>query len=123
MNRFAVLALYAPLFTTAALAARETQTQARTQTLVGGYSPADLRSPLVLKARAKIQKYFQDRHHHLMEIQEAATQVVAGTNIKLVCKVTATGEPPSVWEYVIWQKLGDQDEWVLMSAIRVSPTI
>jgi hypothetical protein len=115
MNRFAVLALCAPLIAAVPLACGETRT------LAGGYAALDKHDPRAIQAKAMIQRTFADTRMRLGEIQEAQAQVVAGTNIKLVCNVTGDGEEPSVWEFVIWHKL--DDSWRLTSAVRISPLI
>jgi hypothetical protein len=79
--------------------------------LVGGYQAAALDAPLVLQARAFIQKHLALLR--LEEVQEAYTQVVAGTNVKLVCQVTGEGDPAR-WEFVAWRKL--DGTWLLQSA-------
>jgi hypothetical protein len=105
MNRYAVLALTAPV-----LAAGGTMTPV----LVGGYQPAAVDSPMALEARAFIQKHLAILR--LDRIQEAYTQVVAGTKVKLVCQVSGEGAP-SRWEFVAWRKL--DGTWELQSARRV----
>jgi hypothetical protein len=89
---------------------------ARSAGLVGAYTVARIDAPLVLQAREAIQKHFSILR--LGEVLEASTQVVAGTQVKLVCQVTGEAEP-SRWQFVIWQKL-DQT-WQLQSCARVSP--
>ena len=79
--------------------------------VVGGYRSLDLESPSALEARAAIQKYFVSLR--LGAIQEAYLQVVAGTNIKLVCLVDGE-ERPAAWEFVVWHRLDDR--WELTSA-------
>jgi hypothetical protein len=109
MNRFAILALYSPLLAAAGCMAPQPEPR-----LVGGYQAAALDAPLVLEAQAFIQKHFA--FLRLEAIQEAYTQVVAGTNVKLVCRVAGEGEP-SQWEFVAWRKLNGT--WELQSARRV----
>jgi len=91
------------------------------QPVAGGYAQVDGKGPVADQARKMVQRYFSDARLRIVEVQEAYTQVVAGTNIKLVCRVLAAGEEDSVWEFVIWHKL--DDSWRLTSAVRVSPLI
>jgi hypothetical protein len=79
--------------------------------MTGGYRAAALDAPLVLQAQAFIQKHLALLR--LEELQEAYTQVVAGINVKLVCRVTGEGEPAR-WEFVAWRKL--DGTWMLQSA-------
>ncbi len=109
MNRFTILALALPLL--GAGASLNAQGPPRR---VGGYQAAALDAPLVVQARAFIQKHLAILR--LEEIQEASTQVVAGTNVKLVCKVSGEGEPAR-WEFVAWHKL--DGAWLLHSARRL----
>ena len=108
MNRYAVMALYTPF-----LVAGSPDAQAAPP-LVGGYRAAALDAPLVLEAKAFIQQHFALLR--LDRIHEAATQVVAGTNVKLVCLVSGEGDPTQ-WEFVAWRKL--DGSWRLQSARKV----
>jgi len=51
-------------------------------------------------------------------VRKAGTQVVAGTNVKLVCRVTGEGAPAR-WEFVAWHRL--EGTWELISARRLGP--
>lgn len=110
MKRFSILALHMAL-----LAATGSQVTAQERPRhVGGYHAAALDAPLVLQARTFIQK--QLALLRLEEVQEAYTQVVAGTNVKLVCR--ASGEDgPAFWEFVAWRKL--DGAWELRLARRL----
>ena len=105
MNRYAVMALYTPFLVAGSPDAQDTPQ------VVGGYRNAPLDAPLVFEAKAFIQKHFALLR--LERIQEAATQVVAGTNVKLVCLVSGEGDP-APWEFVAWRKL--DGSWMLQSA-------
>ncbi|WP_306599924.1 hypothetical protein [Geothrix sp. 21YS21S-2] len=84
--------------------------------LMGGYRPAPLDAPPVLEARTFVQTHFA--RLRLGEVRKAGTQVVAGTNVKLVCRVTGEGAPAR-WEFVAWRRL--DGTWELISARRLSP--
>jgi hypothetical protein len=90
------------------------------QPVAGGYAAIDPASDVALQARANIQGYFSLSQMRLEDILQAATQVVAGTNVKLRCKVTGDVEP-AVWEFVIWHKL--DGSWRLTAATKVEPLI
>jgi len=111
MNRFAVLALYAPLLTGAL------PMEGHARRLVGGYAPAGVDDALVREARTEIQRYFVPELQRLAEIRQASTQVVAGLNVKLLCQVTSADRGPSLWEFVAWRRL--DGAWQLISATRV----
>jgi len=83
--------------------------------LMGGYRPVPLDAPPVLEARAFVQTHFA--RLRLGEVRKAGTQVVAGTNVKLVCRVTGEGAPAR-WEFVAWSRL--DGTWELISARRLS---
>jgi hypothetical protein len=111
MNRFAVLALYAPLLT------GTVPMEDHGHRLVGGYARASIDDALVREARAEIQRYFVPEFQRLEEIRQASTQVVAGLNVKLLCQVTSADRDPSLWEFVVWRRL--DGTWQLISATRV----
>jgi len=108
MNRYAVMALYTPFLFAGGPDPQDTPQ------LVGGYRASALDAPLVLQAKAFIQSHFALLR--LERVQEAATQVVAGTNVKLVCLVSGEGDP-APWEFVAWRKL--DGAWMLQSARKV----
>jgi hypothetical protein len=111
MNRFAVLALYAPLLT------GTVPMEGQGRRLVGGYAPASVDDEVVREARTEIQRYFVPDLQRLAEIRQAATQVVAGLNVKLLCRVTSADRGHSLWEFVAWRRL--DGSWHLISATRV----
>jgi len=82
----------------------------------GGFVPVPADQPLVLAAKAAIQKYFATLQ--LGNVQEAATQVVAGMNVRILCQVKE-GDDQMVWRFQIWRKL--DGTWRLTSARRLGP--
>jgi hypothetical protein len=111
MNRAAIAAITVSLLAAASMRAQPVQNAG----LVGAYQAARVDEPLVLQARKAIQKHF--RILRLGKVVEAYTQVVAGTNVKIICTVKGEAEP-SQWEFVVWRKL-DQS-WQFQSCARVS---
>ena len=109
MNRTAIAAL------SVSLLAAASSMGAQSAGLVGAYQIARVDAPLVLQARKAIQRHF--RLLRLGQVLEAYTQVVAGTNVKLVCKVKGEAQE-SQWEFVVWHKL--DNSWQFQSCARVS---
>jgi hypothetical protein len=81
----------------------------------GAPQPADRNDPLVLEAKEFIQKHLALLR--IEEIKEAHTQVVAGRNVRLVCRVKEElGE--GTWEFVAYRPLNGH--WQLILAKRLS---
>ena len=81
----------------------------------GSYQLAEVDRADVQQAREAVQKHFSTLR--IEEVREAWIQVVAGTNYRLVCRVSEN-DGPSTWEFVIWHRL--DDTWRLESAKRVT---
>jgi hypothetical protein len=113
MRQFALLALAAPfLFVSCSMVSAGS--------MAGGYAAIDPGSELAGQAKATIQAYFSPAKMRLEEVLQASSQVVAGTNVKLRCKVTGDVEP-AVWEFVVWHKL--DGSWRLTAATKLQPLI
>jgi hypothetical protein len=82
--------------------------------LVGAYQPMNKDAAEVQAARAMIQGQFTQIQ--ILEVVEAYSQVVAGTNFKLVCRTAGNGLAGK-WQFVIWHKL--DGTWELQSAQRI----
>jgi hypothetical protein len=83
--------------------------------LPGAPQPADQNNPLVLDAKAFIQKQFALMR--IEEIKEAHTQIVAGRNVRLVCRVKEE-QGEGTWEFVAGRSLSGH--WQLLLARRLS---
>ena len=71
-------------------------------------------TPVVREAKAFVQKHLAILR--IKEVKEASTQVVAGLNVKLVCRV-AEEEGSGTWEFHAYRKL--DGHWRLQSAQRI----
>lgn len=125
MNRFAVLALAAPLFAAGSLKGADNPPAANhppaanTPPMPGGFTEVkELNNPAVLKAQQEIQQYFVDDRFHLAEVKQAWTQVVAGTKLRLRVAVTANGKATAEYEFDVWHTL--KDKWLLIRMERVT---
>jgi hypothetical protein len=83
--------------------------------MTGAYQLAEADRTDVQQAREAVQKHFATLR--IEEVREAWIQVVAGTNYRLVCRVSES-DGPSTWEFIIWHRL--DDTWRLESAKRVT---
>lgn len=117
MNKYVLTAMLCP-FMTATGQAQAPQDPSGppnpSRIIVGGYQPAQTDTPLVLDAKAFVQKHLASMN--LNEVTEAYTQVVAGLNVKLVCEVMAD-DGPSFWEFVAYRSL--DSKWHFYSANRI----
>jgi hypothetical protein len=80
----------------------------------GAPRPAALDDPLVLEAKAFVQKHFALLR--LGEMLDASTQVVAGRNIRFTCRVEEE-DGAGTWTFVAWRRLDGR--WRLQLAERV----
>jgi hypothetical protein len=82
--------------------------------MVGSYQPADADSAQVQATATAVQNQLATMR--IEEVRAAYIQVVAGTNFKLVCRVSGA-DGPATWEFVIWHRL--DDTWQLETAKRM----
>lgn len=113
MNKYVLTALLCPILGSPA-AAQTAAAASPSNHRMGAYEPAPTDTPLVQEARTFIQRHLAS--FNLDEVTEAYTQVVAGFNVKLVCKVTAE-DGPSAWQFVAYRSLDGQ--WHFWSADRL----
>ena len=76
---------------------------------------AEQNDPLVLEAKEFVQKHLALLR--IEEIKEAHTQVVAGRNVRLVCRVKED-QGEGTWEFVAYRPLSGH--WQLLLARRLS---
>ena len=81
--------------------------------MVGGYQASKVDAPVILEAKAFVQKHLAILK--IESVKEAKIQIVAGTNIKLICRVAEKGDS-GTWEFLVFRKLGGG--WRLESARR-----
>jgi hypothetical protein len=81
----------------------------------GAPQPATQNDPLVLEAKEFIQKHLALLR--IEEINEAHTQVVAGRNVRLVCRVKEE-QGEGTWEFVAYRP--PNAHWQLLLARRLS---
>jgi hypothetical protein len=80
----------------------------------GSYQSVAIADPGVQEAREAVQACLANLR--IEEVREAWSQVVAGQNYKLMCRVTGQNGP-STWLFVIWHRL--DGSWELYSAYRI----
>jgi len=79
----------------------------------GGYTPAKVDDPLVLEAKAAVQRQFALLR--LETVLDAGLQLVAGLNVALVCRVQeADGQ--GIWAFRVHRRL--DNSWQLTLARR-----
>lgn len=110
MNKYVLTALLCPLIGTGAGAQEPAGADLHP---MGAYEPCPTDTPLAMDARAFIQENLAALA--IDEVCEAYTQVVAGLNVKLVCKVTGE-DGPSRWQFVAYRSLDRR--WHLYKADR-----
>ncbi len=81
---------------------------------VGGYQAAKVDEPIIVEAKAFVQKHLAILRTE--SIKEASIQIVAGTNIRLVCRV-AEEEGSGMWEFRAFKSL--RGRWELQLARRL----
>lgn len=81
----------------------------------GGYASISTNDQLVKDSLALLKKNFAILK--VTGVESAAKQVVAGLNIKLVCKVSNEGAANERWEFVIYKDL--KNKYHLTSAKRL----
>ena len=115
MNKYVLTALLCP-FVGSSLQARpgEPSAPAGNPIRVGGYEACPTDSQLALEARAFIQKNLSALT--ITEVAGAYIQLVAGLNVKLVCRVKGE-DGPSEWQFVAYQSL--DHTWHLYAAERI----
>lgn len=112
MNRYVLTALLCPLLGTHATA--QVLPSSRASHRVGAYVLTATDTPEVQEAKAFIQGHLASIN--VDEITEAYTQVVAGLNVKLICKVSGE-DGPSEWQFVAYRSLDGR--WHLWAADRI----
>lgn len=116
MNKVVLAAMLCPLLGSAANAVSpEAEDSLRSpMRKVGAYQACSTEAELVQTAKCFIQGQLTGMT--LAEVQEAYTQVVAGVNVKLVCRVLdEDGE--SEWQFIAYRSLDRR--WHLYAANRI----
>ena len=111
MNKYVLTALLCPLLGTPAQAQEPVGPDFHAP---GSYDPCPTDTAVAMEARAFVQRNLAAMT--IVEVCEAYTQLVAGLNVKLVCKV-AGEDGPSRWQFVAYRSLDKR--WHLYGATRI----
>ncbi|MGA2081579.1 MAG: hypothetical protein ABSH53_13355 [Holophaga sp.] len=112
LRRFAFV--LCPLLAAAHPAQAATQPPSQAAPMPGSYQSIEATDPGVQEAKEAVQRYLASLR--IEEVREAWTQIVAGQNFKLMCRVSGE-RGPSTWLFVIWHRL--DGTWQLDSAYRM----
>ena len=80
----------------------------------GGYNAVPVDDPMVMDAKAFVQKHFPAMD--LGGVTEAWIQVVEGYNVKFVCQVK-DGGGTALWQFVAFEST--EGAWCFVSACRI----